>query len=398
MTKLGNLYTEFSRIDLDTRGGYARVARVKTNEQLGLPNHCAFKLMRHEIDSQKGLARCEDEIELLSVITSHVGAPSAITRIYDSGFVQSELSKSIHNQQDPKYDLDIVSTGTDMVNFREQKKRLKVNESGDWLPYLLVELAPYDNSLLRQINSQPQEDSSGLFRLPTGEVILMAFQLLDVMQYLHEKHSRAYIDWKPEHIFWDGFERQVKLIDWNVTTHLDDDHGRKQNIQDDLRLFCGAVLYIGLTFIDPDTPTHLTHSIGPRPTTDLNSPVPEIRRRYWTDKPEFHQRDSTLDENIKEIIRMGLDPNRGFDTIQKFKNTLLDYAKNELGITEDELTSKAEPSSPYFKSLVELRTAQKQLLDAQRHLIDGVESHGQTLEFLRLFNTIKRALKNFPAS
>jgi hypothetical protein len=77
---------------------------------------------------------------------------------------------------------------------------------------------------------------------------------------------------------------------------------------------------------------------------------------------------------------------------------LLDYAKTELGITEDELTFKTEPTSPYFKSLVEMRTAQKKLLDAQRHLMNAVENHGQTLEFSRLFDAIKRALKNFPIS
>ena len=395
---IGDFYTEFSRIDLDTRGGYARVAQVKTNEELGYPEYCAFKVMRHEIDAQRGLERFEDEIELLAEMTRDDSAPSAITKIYDSGFVQAELSKNLHNREKIKNGLEIISTGTDVKEFRKQKEILNAGQGGDWLPYLLVELAPYDNSMLRQIHAQPEEDPSGLFRLPTGEVVLMALQLLDVMSYLHENHFRAYIDWKPEHIFWDGASNQVKLIDWNVTTRLDDDPGRKQNVKDDLRLFCGAVLYIGLTFIDPDTPSHATHSIGPRPTTDLNSPVPEIRRRYWTDKPVFHQRDAALDDNIKELMRKGLDPNAGFDSIQKFRNALLQYAKTDLGITESELTFKSPPSSPYFKSLIELRAAQKGLLTAQGHLMEAVGTHGQTSEFLRLFNAIKRALKNFPIS
>lgn len=398
MPKLGERFTEFSRIDLDTRGGYARVAQVRANKDLRYPEHCAFKIMRHEIDPQKGVERFEDEIELLSIITSDKNAPSAVTRIYECGFVDPTLSKSLHSRGKIDNNLEIIPTGRNIEDFRAKKDLLKAGESGGWLPYIVVELAPYDNNMLRQILNQPEEDPAGLFRLPTGEVIILALQLLDVMNYLHENHSRAYIDWKPEHIFWDGVTNQVKLIDWNVTTRLDDDPGRKQNIKDDLRLFCGAVLYIGLTFIDPDTPTQATHSIGPRPTTDLNSPVPEIRRRYWTDKPVFHQRNATLDDNIKELIRKGLDPNAGFDSIQKLRNALLDYAKTELGIAEGELTFKVPPVSPYFKSLIELRTAQKGLLTAQGHLMEAVGTHGQSTEFLRLFNAIKRALKNFPIS
>jgi len=30
MTKLGEFYSDFSRIDLDSRGGYGRVTQVKT--------------------------------------------------------------------------------------------------------------------------------------------------------------------------------------------------------------------------------------------------------------------------------------------------------------------------------------------------------------------------------
>jgi serine/threonine protein kinase len=395
MEPLSNLYTDFTRIDLDTRGGYARVAQVRSRRQMGYPEFYAFKLMRHEIDSKKGLERFEDETCLLSLITKRNDAPSAITRLYDSGFVQSDLSRNLQNRENPKPGLMIEPTGTNIETFRKKKNELAIGEGSEWLPYLVVELAPYDNSLLRQIINQPKEDEAGLFRLPTGEIIVMALQLLDVMDYLHEVHSRAYIDWKPEHIFWDGLNRQVKLIDWNVTTHLDDDTGREQNIKDDLRLFCGAALYNGLTFIDPDNPSS---RIGPRPTTDLNSPVPEIRRRYWTDKPDFHQRDSSLDEKIKEIIRQGLDPKQGFDTTQKLRNTLIEYGKNELGMVQEEFSPGASPLSPYFKSLNQLRTAQKQLLNAQQYLMNTVAAHGHNPEFSRLFTAIKRALMNFPIS
>jgi len=393
MTKLGELYSNFIRIDLDTRGGYARVAEVKTNGQQGSPEFCAFKLMRHENDYARGMERFEDELKLLVNITTDSSAPSAITKIYDSGFAPVELSEGLQRRETPNLELEIISTGTTIKDFLHQKTELQEKRPNYWLPYLVVELAPYDDSLLRQIHNQPKEDPSGLFRLPTGEVIAMALQLLDVMQYLHTKHRRAYMDWKPEHIYWNGLNQQVKLIDWNVTTTLNDGPGEKQNIVDDLRLFCGAALYIGHTFVDPDDPTR---PIGPRPTQELASPVAEIRRRYWTDNPDFYQRDLMLDDNIKRIIRRGLDPKQSFDSIEKLRTALIEYAEDELGLTEAELTLKSKPNSPYFKALTEVHLAQQQLLQAQQHLMEAVGENGSKLEFTRLFDAIKQALKNFP--
>jgi len=393
MTKLSELYSNFFRIDLDTRGGYARVAEVKVTGQKSAPTLCAFKLMRHENDYSKGMERFEEELNLLVNMSSDSSVPAAVTKIYDSGFVPVELSHALQKRETPNPELEIISTGTKIKDFVQQKLELQKKPENSWLPYLVVELAAYDDSLLRQIHNQPKEDPSGLFRLPTGEVITMALQLLDVMHYLHTKHHRAYMDWKPEHIYWNGMSKQAKLIDWNVTTNLNDGPGEKQNIKDDLRIFCGAALYIGLTFVDPDDPTK---PIGPRPTQELGSPIAEIRRRYWTDNPDFYQRDLMLDDNIKRIVRRGLDPKQSFDSIEKLKTTLIEYAEDELGISEAELTLKAEPKSPYFKALTEVHIAQEQLLQAQQHLMEAVGENGSKLEFTRLFDAIKQALKNFP--
>src|SRR5688572_12683229 len=231
MNTLGDLYTDFSLIDFDTQGGYARVAEVRTHKP-GLPKFCAFKIMRPDIGYTTGLERFEEELKLLLDITRDADAPPAITRIYDSGFVPKKLAESLEKREAPRLDLEIISTATDLKDFLDRKSELQMRGAEHWLPYLVVELAPFDNSLLRQIYSQPQDDEAGLFRLPTGEVIIMAIQLLDVIEYLHEQHNRAYMDWKPEHIFWNGIEKEVKLIDWNVTASLEDGPGRKQNIQD----------------------------------------------------------------------------------------------------------------------------------------------------------------------
>lgn len=395
MNKLGDFYSKFSRIDLDTRGGYARVAEVKTHGRTGIPEFCAFKLIRHENDHSLRIGRFEDELELLVKITNDSNAPSTITRIYDSGFVPIEVSQSLQNRVSPNPDLEIISTGTDVKEFLKQKSKFSKKGAGRWLPFLTVELAPYDDSLFRQIKNQPQNDPLGLFRLPTGEVIAMSLQLLDTMEYIHASHERAYMDWKPEHIFWSGINKQIRLIDWNVTTPLEDGPGKKQNIRDDLRLFCGAVLYIALTFVDPDDPNK---SIGPRPTKELTTPVPEIRRRYWTDNPNFHQRDMMLDENIKGIIRQGLDPQQGFDSIQALKNALIEYTKEELGAMESDLKFQAEPASPYFKALIAARDAQNKFLEAQQNLVEAVKQNGSKLEYTRLYDAINHALVNFPIS
>ncbi len=395
MSKLGELYSDFSRIDLDTPGGYARVADVVAHQGSGASIHRAFKVMRYDIEYQKGMERFEDELEFLVEMSSDGDAPPAITRIYDSGFVQVEFSQALDAQEMLDLNLEIISTGLDIQKFRQEKSELQRDKNSQWVPYLVVDLASYDDSLFRQIQSQPKVDPSGLFRLPTGEVIAMAIQLLDVMDYLYQNHHRAYMDWKPEHIFWNGLNQKVKLIDWNVTIPLDDGPGERQNIRDDLRIFCGAALYIGLTFTDPD---NSPGPIGARPTTEFQSPVAQIRRRYWTDNPDFYQRDTSLSDGIKKIIRQGLDPKQGFDNTEDLKRILLEYSWQELGLTEDELTSRSEPSSSYFKAIREVRLAQHHLLQAQQHLMVAISTNGKHLEFTRLFDVVKRALINFPAS
>src|SRR5687768_1529774 len=151
MPKLGDLYTDFSRIDLDTRGGYARVAEIRTGGREGFPEFCAFKLMRPEIGYNAGLIRFDDELKILVDITNDRNAPSAITRVYDSGFAPVELSHELKDRETPDEDLEIISTGMDLKDFQQHKVTLQEKQANKWLPFLVVELAPYDDSMLRQI-------------------------------------------------------------------------------------------------------------------------------------------------------------------------------------------------------------------------------------------------------
>lgn len=330
MTNLGELYTNFFRIDLDAPGGYARVADVVVRQEEGVFVHRAFKLMRHELDEKQvggGIQRFENELNLLIEITKDEHAPSAITRIYDSGFVEAELSKSLHKLQNkeeklnPIPNLEIVPTGTNIQKFLGTKSALMEKEPDRWLPYLVVDLAPYDDSLLRQIRAL-SADAVNLYGLPVNTIIDMTLQILDVMDYLHKNLRYAYKDWKPEHIYWNEATRQLKLIDWNVTARLDGGPTEKQIIREDIRMFSGAALYCSLALTDPEE----SKSIGPTPTIPRNK-VPVIPPRYWTDNPNFYQRGEILDEEIKGLVQKALDPNQGFNSPQELKNALVQYAK-----------------------------------------------------------------------
>lgn len=327
MANLVDLYTEFFRIDLDTRGGYARVADVIARQTDGSSIHRAFKLMRHELDEkQVGMQRFENELKILIEITNDKKAPAAITKIFDSGFAPVELSQTLHNlHQDEKLSpkLEIISTGTDIQKFLEVKSTLMSREPDHWLPYLVVELAPFGDCLLRQINPKAASEKSNLRRLFVDKIVKMAVQLLDVMEYLHKKLQYTYTDWKPEHIYWNESTEQLKLIDWNVTNRLKNSSEKGKLIREDLRMFCGAALYCSLALTDPEDPTK---TIGPEPTIPRDK-VPLIPPRYWTDKPNFYERESVLDEKIKQIIQKGLDPKQGFNSPTEFKNELLDYAE-----------------------------------------------------------------------
>lgn len=395
--ELGEVYSDFHRIDLDMRGGYGRVAEVfALRSQDKFPQR-AFKLLRHENDFQVGFDRFIQEQLLLSSINEDQTAPLPITKIFDSGFADIELSQALHQKDTPNPRIPIYSTGNNTEHFKNTGKELHKKEPGRWLPYLVVELAPYDDNLLRQIRHLPKDNAtmSDLYRLPTGEVIAMAVQLLDTIEYLHKTYKRAYMDWKPEHIFWNGFNKQVKLIDWNVTEPLEKGLGVKRNILDDIRLLCVTILYIGLTFNDPDDPTK---PIGPRPTEEYENPISEIRLRYWTDNPNFYRRDSTLDEKIKGIIRKGLNPKQGYESPTELKAVLLDYAKQEWDVTPAELLPNSAAESQYFKWLSELRMTQYQLLQTQQSLFKAFETKGVTHELSWLSEMIKQTLVNIPGS
>ena len=381
MTRLGELYTDFLRIDLDAPGGYARVAQVTRVGETN-PKFVAFKLMRHEIDYRKGLERFERELRLLAAINQDKYAPTSITKLYGSGFAYIDLSLALHNNNVQDLEQVIIPTGEDIDNFLNTEDELQITEPNRWLPYIVVELAPYDDCLLRQINRHTSKYYSEPSCLNPAGVVSMAIQLLDAMEYIHTMHRCAYIDWKPEHIFWDGIKKQAKLIDWNVTTMLVDNPGKKQNVRDDIRLFCGAALYCSLALTDPDD---LDKSIGPKPQADENL-VPLTRRQYWTDKPNFYQRDAELDSAIKHIVQRGLDPRKGFDSPHELKTTLLNYAQIELGLSKTDILAGSNNQSDKITST--------QTKDAKIESSSTLIFHSEQVEHEKQLNVARTLLSS----
>lgn len=391
MARLGDLYTDFIRIDLDTRGGFARVAQVKTRGQKNYPAYCAFKLMRHDLESpEKGIDRFEGEIQTLLKITPDKNHPRAITKIYDSGFTTVELSNSL---QKPLIDaentrrietinpeIEIVSTGADLQKFISLRSELMFGETTRWLPYIVVELAPYDDNLLRQIRTLSSAGNfSDLYRLPVREIISMGLQILELMDYLHRTHGFAYMDWKPEHIYWNSLKPQLKIIDWNVTDHFKNEREKKRLIREDIRMFCGAALYCSLALNDPEDP-NWKRPIGPKPGGLLNMQF-SSERRYWTDQPDFYERDPILDKRIKQLIQRALDPQKGFDTPQDLRNELLGYAEQTLSLAASDL-------SPYSVSLQRRNEIQS--------LLDEADGALAMPEYHRAIQLYERALRVDP--
>jgi serine/threonine protein kinase len=400
--KLGDLFDNresrswFRPVDTDAPGGFARAVEVKRLLTDSENEPALFKVMRHDLPNPD-LARTHflKELKLLAKIEKNRLSVDddqgtilkPVTRVYDSGFVHIELPELLDRYRKPQPDMPVHQTGLDTEAFMEWMEKL---DPSHWVPYIVVELANYNDSLFRQIQRRPAFDHEGLFRLPTAEVVYVAIRLLDTMKWLYENLDIAYGDWKPEHVYWNGQTRELKLIDWNVTWNLDKAPGRQQNIRDDIRLFCGAVLYCGLTLLDPE----FGSNIGPRPTKDISNAVPELRRRYLTDNPQFYDAGKTLDPNIKAIIRRGLNPAEGFSDPIELQNELVNYLNEEFRLTP--ATIENGQGSDYLRAVNSLREAQERLGQAYGFVTDATRTLGRNPELNRLADIIRIAQERLP--
>jgi hypothetical protein len=338
---------------------------------------------------------CE-ELELLKQLSEQAPPEQAeiITKVYGSGFVPVKVPKAFELYDDIDLSLPIHPTGLETESFVKLGEDLQRSEPDQWRPYLVVEMADYDGSLLRQINGYPSMDDDGAYRLPTGEVIYIAWRLLNLIEWLHTStFRRAYIDWKPEHIHWAGGKQELKLIDWNVTEPLDAGPGERQNIRDDVRLFCGALLYSALTMVDMEDKPMRT-----QPTTDYADPTPQARRRYWTEEPSFYKASYSLDRQIKEIVLQGVTPSRGYSKPADLRDALLSYAQKELDLKmPPPQTDDGTGGYHYWQAIQKVRRAQLGMKEAYNHLTQAIEIGGRTDEVSRLGKAIRRTFNQFPA-
>lgn len=384
--KIGDVFTDFIEADSGTKGGYARVLQVKKkSDDIKGPSELALKIMRSDVVWQQGFTRFVEEIKVLSFVLekskeNNTPVYETINKLYGFGFLCSRFSASLEKQV--TYDCEMLVCDS-LEEFVLKGNEFLANSSIDWVPFVLLELANFDDSLFRKIATLPKDEQT-LYRIPTGEIILMSVQLLDVLEFLHSE-GYAYIDWKPEHVHWNGETRKAKLIDWNVTCPLDAEPGAKQNILDDVRMFCGAILYSSITMVDLSG-----KQLGARPTTKeyFGNPVMQARMRYAIDDVIFYKAYKYLDEHLVEIIRKGLSKKNSFKTPYELKKQLIEYAQESLGVDIYDV------NDPYFNALASLREAEGALRRAYSFLGDATLKNGPQKEFDRVSKIILRAQNN----
>ena len=122
--------------------------------------------MRPEIGYEAGLIRFKEELKLLIDITKDGNAPTAITHIYDSGFAPVELSQILKERETPDGGLEIISTGLDINNFRQQTSPLLEFKRASGYHIWLWNLRLMTIACCAKFATSLRKIPSGLFRLP----------------------------------------------------------------------------------------------------------------------------------------------------------------------------------------------------------------------------------------
>ncbi|MCB8924078.1 MAG: hypothetical protein H6652_00470 [Ardenticatenaceae bacterium] len=90
----------------------------------------------------------------------------------------------------------------------------------------------------RPLNELIEEDGP----LSEKDALLIAAQMLAVLNVLHTKVRRSYIDFQLQNIWWQAESRQIKVMDWNHVSPQASEGHRPDGVLDDLTRF-GAYLY-----------------------------------------------------------------------------------------------------------------------------------------------------------
>ncbi|GEM_PF-2022349 len=425
-------YDNFTLIDRDAQGGYARGAQARSLLEDGHPMR-AFKVMRNETFGIKLSfeeffeKRFVREFEILQKIAN---GPALFTRLHDSGFVREDLLKILEKRQDLPYNLGSYQTGLDLERFRQTGWELHHKQPDRWRPYLVVDLAPYEYSLFRMVRRRhaytlprPAGRSFAFIsRFGIGDILDATVRLLDGIAYFHEKTGYLYWDYKPEHIYWGPGKEQIQdtqkertssnlildLIDYNVPRHIlryeDEQTGKltgeksratiRQEMKTEIANICGAMLYPALVMetlggqtleADPGKGVHPSDQAG---------------SRYLRDEPiKFYEAEQYLDEDIKQILNRALQKSQGFASIAEFKKALLDYAKANLGLDLENPANDTSAGKQYRAGMRDLRLGLVHLQKARQNFRQGHdladEENLNADEFFYLLQAVEHTLEHY---
>ncbi|MCI0618608.1 hypothetical protein L0244_36990 [bacterium] len=206
---LNDIFGQISRIDIDARGGYARVFKAisATDEY---PVQVALKILRHELHDLDKIVkqRFNSELSILRKFnqfrnTNKIQSAQMVPALYGSGFLHVDTVNRLRNSDENLEGADSFAwlTGTSLEDFESKWDELRPTNA--WSPFLIIELADFDASLYRRIqanNALPQESN----RIKITDSINITIRFLDLLEFLHndlEIISKGVLSQsaKPEH-------------------------------------------------------------------------------------------------------------------------------------------------------------------------------------------------------
>ena len=342
--KISDLYQIERAIDTPA-GSFARVFAA---HDLKYDRKVAIKILRDrhlqlpEVEREQRYEAFNREAELLTQFEND----SRVMNFFEVGYLwKSYVVYEAH------------SLGRDTIAFRDMRQ--EAIDKG-WLPYMILEQYPTDNSLHQLVVHNPR----GVC-LPLIEAVDLSLQLADLLVKIHDQDI-VYWDAKPAHAFWDGV--QLVLIDWNVSYPLRDEYldllgGRKDEAkQKDLLILGRQFIYpafIGLDFQSGQQPA----------SKGMSTPkmVKETQAFYYRGEVPLYGHERHLDPPIREFLTRVVQSDE-FETAVELRAALEEYAV-ELGWR----FKGKEPHPKAAESLAHKRKALQHLRKAHDAISQAIE-------------------------
>lgn len=376
MQKLDDLYeitnSNESFIDVDALGYSARVLRAlsfKTGDDI------AFKVLRRERLGEPDVwKRFVTEVKLLRML-SHT--PVAI-QMLDCGFASDTAHDLPVDGHIFSCDLDIQKFSTSLPEYLAKS----------WRPYIALERLPKEHNLLRLIRGA-DGDGGHPFRLPTEEGLRLAMQFTEFLCEMHELHT-AYIDHKPEHVYWDGI--QLRVIDFNVSQILEKKLGAEDianRKKQDMRHFMASVLYTVFTGRD-----FRYQNQGMAPSARPSDPNFVENTFRGVTHLDFGMEETLLPQ-LTDLINQTMDPASTLTSVEFLDE--LNKCAAVLGWEETGYPASADASLSHeeiLNGLSALREAQRKISEARDHFLTARAHHPNDQESRRLYREASEFYKH----